>query len=245
MVSTLRWGVMETGAKDAVRDRGWAAIRAAGVARFPGVEGRIPNFVGAEAAADRLAGTPEWQRARRIKSNPDSPQLPVRKRALAEGKTVYMAVPRLADEAPFWRLDPDEITMPLHRAASIRGASEAGRPVTLDEMGEIDLIVCGSVAVERRGARLGKGGGYSDIEFAITVEAGLTTASTTIATTVHDCQILEEGAIPVSAHDFPLDLVVTPTETIRTETTLDRPHGILEERLDPGKRASIPVLRSR
>jgi 5-formyltetrahydrofolate cyclo-ligase len=37
-----------------------------------------------------------------VKANPDSPQLPVRQRALEDGKTVYMAVPRLAADAPFF-----------------------------------------------------------------------------------------------------------------------------------------------
>jgi 5-formyltetrahydrofolate cyclo-ligase len=38
---------------------------------------------------------PEWPAARVVKANPDAPQLPVRRRALADGKVVYMAVPRL------------------------------------------------------------------------------------------------------------------------------------------------------
>lgn len=40
-------------------------------------------------------------------------------------------------------------------------------------MRPVDLIVCGTVAVNRRGVRVGKGGGYSDLEFALLVEAGL------------------------------------------------------------------------
>lgn len=145
--------------KQTLREMAWAAIRDADAARFPGVEGRIPNFVGAEAAADRLATTAEWRAASTLKCNPDSPQLPVRKRAIAEGKTVYMAVPKLADPEPFWRLDPDELTVHPHKAASIKGAARHGRPVSIDDMDTIDLVVCGSVAVERGGARLGKGGG--------------------------------------------------------------------------------------
>jgi hypothetical protein len=46
------------------------------VARFPGAAGRIPNFAGAEAAAERLRLTPEWQRATTVKANPDSAQMP-------------------------------------------------------------------------------------------------------------------------------------------------------------------------
>jgi 5-formyltetrahydrofolate cyclo-ligase len=231
--------------KQALRERGWSAIREVGVQRFPGVEGRIPNFVGAEAAARRLAETAVWVEAGVLKCNPDSPQLPVRVLALEHGKTVYMAVPRLADEFPFWRLDPAELDVPARRAASIRGASTHGIPVSLDEMEHVDLVVCGSVAVERSGARLGKGGGYSDLEFAIATEAGLVEASTVVATTVHPCQIFEDGTIPVSEHDFPLDLVVTPEQVIVTETPLERPPGVLAAHLDEEKRRSIPVLAAR
>lgn len=228
--------------KAAVRERAWAGLREAGAARFPGVEGRIPNFIGAEAAAACLASTEEWKRAVRIKANPDSPQLPVRKRALADGKTLYMAVPKLSESRPFWRLSPDELDVAPHAAATIRGASRYGVPVGLDDMEHIDLVVCGSVAVEAGGARLGKGGGYSDLEYAICVEAGLIDDRTTIATTVHPSQLLEAGAIPVTEHDFPLDVIVVGEQVVRTETRLPRPAGILADHLDDEKRASIPIL---
>lgn len=75
------------------------------VARFPGARGRIPNFTGAERAADRLADTGAWQRATALKANPDLPQLPVRAAALTAGKLVVMAVPRLRTPTPFLSLD--------------------------------------------------------------------------------------------------------------------------------------------
>jgi 5-formyltetrahydrofolate cyclo-ligase len=231
--------------KQLVRDRAWAAIRAAGAARFPGVEGRIPNFIGAERAAEMLADTPEWAAASHIKANPDAPQFPVRKRALADGKTVYMAVPKLASDHPFWRLDPDELGVSPHQAASIKGAGQHGVPVSLHEMERIDLVVCGSVAVETSGARLGKGGGYSDLEYAIAVEAGLIGDWTTLVTTVHECQVLEDGAVPLTDHDFPVDMIVLADRAIRTSTRLPRPGGVLDDHLDADKRASIPVLAHR
>ena len=81
-------------AKDVVRERAWAALEASGDARDDdGPRGRIPDFVGAEEAAAALAETPEWQQARVVKSNPDPPQAPLRRRALEEGKTVYVPVP--------------------------------------------------------------------------------------------------------------------------------------------------------
>ena len=99
-------------AKAELRQEVWSALRAAKVARFPGAEGRIPNFTGAEAAAGRLRDLPAWQAADTLKANPDSAQLPVRQRALEDGKTVYMAVPRLAGEEPFFALDPDHLSDP-------------------------------------------------------------------------------------------------------------------------------------
>src|SRR5215831_12838076 len=93
-------------AKAALRLEVWSQMRAAKVARFPGAEGRIPNFTGAEAAAERLRGMGVWHATGTVKANPDSAQLPVRQRALEDGKTVYMAVPRLAEPEPFFSLDP-------------------------------------------------------------------------------------------------------------------------------------------
>lgn len=218
----------------------WSRIQEAGVGRFPGIQGRIPNFQGAEQAAERLAELPEWRKAKRIKSNPDSPQLPARKRALREGKIVYMAVPRLREKACFIELDPERLSRPS-RAASIKGAFELGRQVTIDEMEAIDLVLCGSVAVTREGLRLGKGGGYSDLEFALLVESGKVQRGIPIVTTVHPVQYLD--ALPVTEHDFALDLIVTSDETIRCSPQHPRPKGIYWDLLDREKLDGIPVLR--
>src|SRR2546421_10545973 len=87
-------------AKAALREQLWADLDRPGIARFPKPANRIPNFVGAEAAARHLAQTQEWAAASTLKSNPDSPQWPVRRLALLDGKVVYMAVPRLAERDP-------------------------------------------------------------------------------------------------------------------------------------------------
>ena len=47
-------------AKADLRQEVWSALQAAAAARFPGAFGRIPNFVGAEAAAELLRETNEW-----------------------------------------------------------------------------------------------------------------------------------------------------------------------------------------
>ena len=121
------------------------------MARFPARGWRIPDFTGAEAAAERLRSLPEWQQAVTLKANPDSAQLPVRQRALQDGKTVYMAVPRLAGPEPFFALDPDHLSDSPRKAASISGATRSARRATLAELAPVDLVVIGSVAVAEDG----------------------------------------------------------------------------------------------
>jgi 5-formyltetrahydrofolate cyclo-ligase len=231
-------------AKADLRDEVWSALRAAKVARFPGAVGRIPNFTGAEAAAERLRATPEWQAARMLKSNPDSAQLPVRQRALEDGKTVYMAVPRLAGPEPFFALDPDHLSESPRKAASISGAARSARRVTLAEVAPVDLVVMGSVAASEDGARLGKGGGFADLEFALATAAGLIGPETVTVTTVHELQVRPSGVIPLTDHDVPVDLIVTPERVIDCRTRRGpRPtSGIIWADLTEEKIAAIPLL---
>jgi 5-formyltetrahydrofolate cyclo-ligase len=228
--------------KQAIRERVWSLLEDRGAAAFPGARGRIPNFVGASAAADRLAGLDEWQAARVLKCNPDAPQRYVRLRALRDGKTVYMAVPRLREARCFWELDPRRLR-DVRAAASIGGAAKAGRPVDPREMPHIDLVVAGSVAVSAAGARVGKGGGYSDLEYAICREVGCIDDRTRIATTVHPLQIVR-GAIPETKHDFRVDLIVTPDRVLRPRRSRPQPRGIVPDDLTDEIRASVPALRA-
>ena len=229
-------------AKHAIRERVWAALSEGKLARFPGARGRIPNVVGAEAAAERLRGTEAWQRARTLKCNPDAAQWPVRQRALQDGKVVYMAVPRLAEDAPFFLLDPDDLADTPRKASSIKGASASGRTVGVDELEPVDLVVTGCVAVAPDGARLGKGGGFSDLEFAVASEAGLVAPGTPVVTTVHETQILAAGEIPVVVHDVRLDLIVTADRVLVCDGA-DREAGHVRwDELTEEKIAAIPLL---
>jgi 5-formyltetrahydrofolate cyclo-ligase len=231
-------------AKAALREEVWSAMRAAKVARFPGAAGRIPNFTGAEAAAERLRAMPQWQEAGTLKANPDSAQLPVRQRALEDGKTVFMAVPRLAGPEPFFALDPDHLSEPPRRAASISGAARSARRVTLAELSPVDLVVMGSVAADEDGARLGKGGGFADLEYALASAAGLIGPRTVCVTTVHELQVRAAGTIPLTGHDVPVDFIVTPERVIDCRGgRAPRPSpGICWEDLTEEKIAAIPLL---
>jgi 5-formyltetrahydrofolate cyclo-ligase len=217
--------------KQQIRERIWKLLERERAARFPGARGRIPNFRGAEQAAGRLAELPEWQAARVVKANPDAPQLPVRRHARRDGKTLYMAVPRLTTVKPFVEVRGDP---------TIKRALAEGTPRALDELEPVDLVVCGTVAVNRDGVRVGKGGGFSDLEFALLAERGLVGDETTIVTTVHGLQLVNEP-LPETEHDFRVDVIVTPTFVVRTPRRR-RPPGILQDHLDAEKRGAIPVL---
>src|SRR5881227_3319123 len=228
--------------KDEVREEIWRGMDREGVARFPGAEGRIPNFAGAKQAAERLSRHPHWVRAETIKANPDSPQTHARRLALAQGKCVVMAVPRLRDEHPFRLLDPRKLSDDaLREAATIKGALRHGRVIDLEEVPELDFVLTGSVAVNLDGARIGKGGGYSDLEYALLSEAGKVDRHTVIATTVHPIQILRENLF-VTAHDIPVDLVATPRAVIEVDGEFPRPRGILWDHLQPPQIREVPVL---
>jgi 5-formyltetrahydrofolate cyclo-ligase len=229
-------------AKQAIRTQMWDLLeRERAVER--GVHGYIPAFAGADAAADRLADLPVWHAARVIKAVPDRAQQPVRERALRDGKLLYMAVPMLADDLPFCVLDPASLTVPPVEAASRRTAARIAPKIALEQMPPIDMVVCGSVAVNRQGARLGKGAGYSDIEVALLQEAGLIGPDTVIATTVHPLQVVGE-ALPETEHDFSMDLIVTPDEVIECGPPR-RPSGLYWEHLTEDKIAAIPILAAR
>lgn len=227
--------------KQALRERIWDELEESGTARFPfPPHGRIPNYSGAKNAAERLANLDAWRDANVIKSNPDSPQLPVRRRALRAGKVVYMAVPRLADERCFLRLDPDDIE-DIDDATTVSGSSDHGVQVGPESMGAIDLIVSGSVGVNQQGARVGKGEGYSDLEFGILREFGLVDDDTTTVTTVHEIQVVDDE-IPTTPRDVPIDRILTPEREVRTASPDRKPDGVSWEDLDDDRIDEIPIL---
>ena len=95
--------------------------------------------------------------------------------------------------------------------------------------------------MNRKGARVGKGGGYSDLEFALLTEEKKIGPSTPIVTSVHPLQVIEEE-IPMTEHDIPLTAIVTPAETIDIKSRFKRPKGIYWEMLPEEKIEDIPAL---
>lgn len=225
--------------KKSIRERIWRLMEERNIARFPRpVYGRIPNFVGAEKAAERIFRTSIWRKARVIKANPDSPQQPLRARALLEGKTLIMASPRL--KKGFILLDPNEIPFSKRiYASTIKGAFMYGKIIPLDKIPEIDLVVTGCVAVDLKGGRLGKGGGYAELEYAILREIGVVNDNTPVVTTVHDVQIVDH--IPMEEHDLTVDIIATPTRIYHITPRPRKPKGIIWDLL--GEKAELEVIK--
>ena len=225
--------------KDEARRAVWDRLQAERLARFPfPPHGRIPNFAGARAAAERLFEVEPWRSAKRIKINPDAPQRPVREAALRRGITAFVPTPRL--RAGFRKLDPARIPEDqIGAAASLSRAERFAQTVPLEALPAMDAIVCGSVAVTRDGRPCGKGEGYSDLEYAILRELGHPPVP--VATTVHAAQIV--GRLPRAPTDLPLAVIVTPDEVIRVAAPPPAPAGIDWARLSEADLHAMPVLR--
>jgi 5-formyltetrahydrofolate cyclo-ligase len=116
--------------------------------------------------------------------------------------------------------------------------------VSLHAVEPIDIVITGCVAVGRDGARLGKGGGYSDLEFALLSQAAVIGPETLVVTTAHPVQVREPGDVPTAPHDLWVDVIVTPDEVIRCDRDGGRPGGRMRwDQLSDAQLAAIPVLR--
>ncbi|MGJ3265096.1 MAG: 5-formyltetrahydrofolate cyclo-ligase [Salinarimonas sp.] len=238
-----RWAGRNTG-KEAVRGAAWARLAEHGVGIGPLVS-HIPNFVGADAAAWRLAQTPQWKAARTIKCNPDPPQIPVRLRALYDGKILYAPVPYLTREFPYLRIDPVRLLekgVSFELAATSEGYLMHGERIGFEAVEPLDFCVVGSVAVSREGGRTGKGAGFADLETGIFRALGTIGPATPLATTVHSVQLVPPGDVVLEPHDSPLDLVATEAELIVTGNAHPRPAGVAWDRVRPDQFADIPFL---
>ena len=232
--------------KDILRSEVWSLLEERSVSIGP-VWSRIPNFIGADKAAQRLAELQIWKAAKVVKSNPDSPQISVRLRALEDGKLVYVPVPELVKDYPFIELDPNKLqknNISFEEVAPIEGAMEHGRKVGFQDMKPFDLAVVGCVAASRNGGRSGKGGGFADLEMGIFREMGLISGDIPIVTTIHTLQVKEDERVIMVAHDTPLDWIITPDEVIETQTMIAQPEGINWDTIKSDQYENIPFLLS-
>lgn len=194
--------------KRRLREIIWNLLEKENVARFPfPIKGRIPNFEGVEKAAKLLTSLPEWKSAKVIFSSPDYAQQKVRELALREGKMLIMATPKI--KKGYLLIDPKNVKGKEKYASTIKGAFKYGR--LLKDLIKPDLIIVGSVAVDKFGYRLGKGGGYGDKEIKTFIEKF---GKIPIATIVHELQVVEK--VPRNENDTRVDYIITQKRIVRT-----------------------------
>ncbi len=238
-----RWAARNP-VKTAVRNRVWERLVATGVNVGPAFH-RIPNFVGADVAAKRLSELDAWKSARVVKCNPDPPQIPVRLRALYDGKLVFAPAPYLTKEFPYYRLDPEELAadhVDFETAATAQGFLAHGTAMRFEDMPKLDFCVVGCVAVTRGGGRTGKGAGFADLEQGLFRELGLASDATPIATTVHSSQLVEDAEVVMEGHDSALAYIATELELIETHTPFLQPKGVDWDKVRADQFADIPFL---
>jgi len=196
-------------AKRLLREEMWRKLQAERVARFPlPCFGHVPNFEGSEKAAQNVRLLTEWKEAKAVFVNPDFAQQKVREYALLDRKLLVMASPKL--EHGYIVVDPAKVRGSESHASTIRGAFSLGKIVDLQQMPRPDLMVEGSVAVDLDGNRLGKGGGYGDVEIrTLKTEFG----SLPVVTTVHETQVVQN--VPAEEKDEKVSIIVTPNRVIR------------------------------
>ncbi|MEZ0290116.1 MAG: 5-formyltetrahydrofolate cyclo-ligase [Sulfolobales archaeon] len=211
--------------KESIREEMWITLEARGVALFPKpVFNRIPNFVGSNDSARLISTLEVFKNARVVEVGPDRPQAGVRRLALEHGKILIVPSPRLREGLVL--IDPSKhSTEEFSELVNIRTFMSRGEKIDPWDLPKIDLMVVGSVAVNFKGARVGKGGGFSDLEYAILREFNKVSEETPVVTNVHELQIIDRD-IPMEKHDLPVDLIVTPERVYKTKRIYRKPEGI-------------------
>ena len=135
--------------------------------------------------------------------------VPIARAAWGAGKIVLLPKVLLAERrmTPVrWASPDDEMLV---------GSFGIGEPASGEDwpIEDIDLIVVPAVAYDRRGRRLGRGGGFYD-RFLAQDKLQATTCGLAFAQ-----QIVEE--LPAESHDCPVEIVVTDREVLRINRCSD------------------------
>ncbi|XP_026470436.1 methenyltetrahydrofolate synthase domain-containing protein-like [Ctenocephalides felis] len=231
--------------KQVIRRGVWKYLDENRLSLFPRpVFNRIPNFKGAFDAAQRLSELDVFKQAKTVLVNPDKPLECVRILALEEGKQLVVPVPRLQSGLLTKIVMPENNSKyHVRRAITRKGLNEAPT-VDLNSDINIDLLIIGSVAVSRNGLRIGKGRGYTDLEFAIMQHAKALNQDSLIITLVHDCQVKDDMPSALfGAHDVPVDIIITPTETIMVSGRPPRPTHIMWNLISERRLNTVNALK--
>lgn len=187
-------------------------MRGAGVLTFPlDVFGKVPNFIGAEMAAELLAQQPEFEKAKVIFVSPDHVLRRVRELVLEQGKTLAISLPMRLMRQREIKLFQISERKAIKAAADIDNFLRYGQPLKQ----KIDLAVLSSVVVDRKGNRLTISKGFIDREWQILLESRFVHSGTKIATIAHPLQFADDLSNWITEWDVKVHIIVTPEEVIR------------------------------
>lgn len=236
--------------KRSIRVETWQKIKEQKLSplrRFITVFNRIPNFIGADKAAELLAETEEFKAANSIMVNIDLAQEQVKLEVIKARKTLFVSATQKSNNiyAKIKNCDPDDVDLAAQKKIiKLHGPEDTFEEIDIDGIEKLDMVIVGSCAVSRQGHRIGKGNGYVDLDIGIQTQLGIITKDTLLVTTVHDVQVYD--TLPENlfqSYDLPLDLIVTPTEVIRVKQRLARPTGIEWNLLSSRRLEIVPVLK--
>lgn len=225
--------------KAQLREEVWRELDAKRVASPRPCRGKIPIFAGARVAAMKLAKKSFFLDAETVYSTHDLSLQPVREEALRLGKRLIMMVPGFRG---FVIIDGSSIPKgSVSAAANPRSSLAYGERARVLEGEEVDLFLAGSVAVDRRGGRLGRGDGQQDLEYAILRELGALDEAVPVVTVVHDLQVV--ASVPMEIHDAPADYIATPTAVLKAEGAHRKPIGVIWDIVDSAVAERLPLLK--
>ncbi|KAL5282540.1 MTHFSD family protein [Megaselia abdita] len=209
---------------------------------------QIPIFVDIEKANQLLAQTDEFKKATKIKINFDRPQNGIFVEALKADKTLFLSGDRksvaLLDKVDITSLKSENQEINEKSISEIFRSKNHKSEVPLIEKIELDLVIIGSIAVGKDGRRIGNENGFNDLELGILTHIGAITDKTLIVTTVHDDQIVNDLKSDIfEKFDYPVDVIVTPTQVLKIEKRLPRPEGIYWELLKERRVIASPTLQ--
>lgn len=231
--------------KSTIREKMWNYMAKSQNAQNYNPHNKIPNFTDNEAAANMLTSLDVFKNATNVKVDPDKPLQAARLATLKAGKSLYMPTPRHRPGLVTKITPPEDADdEALAKCVARQIGNDSNRVnIALDEPIKLDLVVVGCVAVSPKGWRVGKGLGYSDLEYAMMASNGLVTPPVPVVTMVADSQVVDLTESLFDVHDVAVDYIVTPTRVIQCTGARARPDSITWSLLPADRLDRLHVLK--
>lgn len=205
----------------------------------------IPDFEGSEKCTEKLRGMKVYRKAKLLFITPDNCLEKLREACIKDHKSYVM--PTYGIVRGFVLMRPEDVPSGDETfSATLDGADKFAKPVSMRQLRRfkgVDIMVTGCAAVDSKGARMGKGHGYFDMEWGMFRELGLVNNTTPVICVCHDCQVLLDEDVPVTEWDSIADWVITPTKTIHVKTSYRKPRELAWHLVDETTLHHIPSLQ--